>query len=233
MDAERSLRNDPASGGTYRRAMATTDPVHLEPSSSLLRAPEFRETLPLLLASATLFVAGFACWKVGIDAGPPRFPLWALLLLLGFVAAIGSVLSWLLAGSSTGSAESRPVPLDLRNDATDEPGEFGRPAPDVRRPSSPHESAYAARAPWDEGPVDEERSLPRPTPTRTSAATAAPVSTATVGPKTPGPTAPPGPPPNYPKLRIRSTAETESAIRELEGIQQEIVPRRKRTERGN
>jgi hypothetical protein len=54
-------------------------------------------SLPLLVVSVALFVAGYLCFWLGVRVGPGAFSLWALLLVLGFIAAIGATISWFFA----------------------------------------------------------------------------------------------------------------------------------------
>ncbi|MGD0249876.1 MAG: hypothetical protein ABSB97_03160 [Thermoplasmata archaeon] len=175
-----------------------------------------------MVASVALFVAGAASWWARLQAGPPRFPLWALLVVLGFVASIGAVLSWFLGGGETEVVS----PLEDEKDSPFHDGgadqversgpvpELGRPAPDVRRPNVESKGLVKEPAPWDEGPVD----VPAATPA------AAPMLRPATIPdiRSPAP-ATVSPPPAW------TYADAELAIRELDGIQQEIVPRRKRS----
>jgi hypothetical protein len=123
-------------------APVRTAPVEVRPAASR-EWSAFRASLPLLVVSAGLFVGSVAVDLVAPDAGPGGFPLWGLLLTLGFTAAIGTTLSWFFAvGPEVGSAPApgaSTVPLDL-----------GRPAPDVRRaePATPTPE-------WDEGPASD------------------------------------------------------------------------------
>lgn len=119
-----------------------------DPSSEPL-GKGFWESFPLLATSAVLFVAGAVSWARGIVIGSVRFPLVALLVALGFMAAIGAVLSWFFAEGPTQLVEPR---------APEKP--ISRPADTEERPGRPPPLVVAAPAPWDEGPV--ERPTPRP-----------------------------------------------------------------------
>lgn len=92
------------------------------------------ESAPLLGASIALFAAGYLCYEFHVSLGPSAFSLWALLLVLGFVAAIGASISWFFA-----EEEATPEEISLA-----QPPELGRPRPEVRKgPES---------EPWFEGP---------------------------------------------------------------------------------
>ena len=189
------MGTDVGRGGEVSRTMAGTEP--LVASTPRTRGNVgFRETLPLLIASAVLFAAGAVTWWAGVRVGPPRFPLWALLVVLGFVAAIGSVLAAFLGGDETVTV---PPATDKEiEDARSTPPavELGRPAPDVRRPEQP--PVVPSAVPWDEGPVESSR---------------------------PAPVAAPAP-------RPWTDVDAEVAMRELEGIEQEIAPRRRPPQTG-
>jgi hypothetical protein len=119
-----------------------------------------RESLPLLVTSIVLLAAAVLAGARGIVVGSAKYPLAGLLATLGFVAAIGSVLSWFFAGGSTRRPErheaSGQPPLRV-----DVPRTEGRPRPNVRAgPVAASQSPPPAPAPWDEGLVD----LPVPGP---------------------------------------------------------------------
>ncbi len=110
-------------------------------------------TLPLLVLTALLFVGAVLVYLTYPQIGPDHFPIWGLLLTLGFVAAIGSTVSYFWAvdeptAEATGAGGQTPVA----------PGraDLGRPAPDVVRRPDPAGTAPTAGAagssadPWDE-----------------------------------------------------------------------------------
>ena len=130
----------------------------------------FVASVPLLSVTGALFIGSYVVYREYPNVGPDHFPLWGLLLTLGFVAAIGSVLSWFFA---TGTDETEVTARDDQaGDASpDSPvprREFGRPVPDrAARPPVPARSGIAtpavaaagagvtggggsASAPWDE-----------------------------------------------------------------------------------
>lgn len=154
-----------------------------------------RESVPLLITSLVLFVAGYLAATSGAVMGSSRIPLYLPLVLLGFVAAIGSVLSWFFAGRTYRRKTEVEVQgnrsLTHRVDAED-----GRPRPTVRRETLPEpQPAEPEPAPWDEGPAS---SLLLPSS----------------------------------RLSSRSLPlDAGEAIRELEGIQRDMVSRRERLPR--
>jgi hypothetical protein len=132
-------------------------------------------------------------WRAGVRLGPSEFSFWGLLLVLGFVAAIGAVLSWFWAtGSRPERSETAPR-SKVAESAPERDAHLGRPAPEVRAPPPPVVVSSPSPPPWDEGPIVasrlESRTLAAPRPW--------------------------------------TDADAEVALMELEGIQREIVPRRK------
>ncbi|MGA9839710.1 MAG: hypothetical protein WBF81_00840 [Thermoplasmata archaeon] len=123
-----------------------------DPRTALIR------TLPLAVLTVVLFVGGYVAYRVAPLLGPANFPLFGLLFTLGFVAAVGTVLSWFFATDEpqpSGEVETaRPAPS---TDATPlSRAEFGRPPPEVVPPKvaapisvDPVIPSVAA-APWDE-----------------------------------------------------------------------------------
>jgi hypothetical protein len=93
-----------------------------------------RESSPLLGASIALFAAGYLCYWFHVSLGPSAFSLWALLLVLGFVAAIGASISWFFVDEE---ATEEEIPVAS-------PPELGRPRPEVRK--------GLESEPWFEGP---------------------------------------------------------------------------------
>jgi len=109
------------------------------------------ESLPFLIASAVLFVAGILCYEYGVTWGPSVFPVWALLVTLGFVAAIGTAIAWYVAAE-----RPRPGRAGAEGRGTGRTEESGRPRPEVSRASESE--------PWFEGPP----ATPSPSANRTS-----------------------------------------------------------------
>lgn len=93
-----------------------------------------RESVPLLITSAGLFLAGFVCYWFSVRVGPSAFSLWALLIVLGFVAAIGASVSWFFADEEARMPSEPEVSRE----------EMGRPRPEVARTPEAE--------PWFEGP---------------------------------------------------------------------------------
>lgn len=121
----------------------------------------FSASLPLFVVSVGLFVGSVVVYSIARSIGPGGFPLWGLLMTLGFIAAIGTTVSWFFA---KGVAEESAPPAGPAVGAD----EAGRPAPDVRRAST------APITPdWDESTIPA-RPVPRP-PAR-------PVAIAALGP---------------------------------------------------
>lgn len=110
-------------------------------------------TLPLLVLTGLLFVGAVLVYLTYPQLGPYHFPIWGLLLTLGFVGAIGSTVSYFWAvdepsaevADAGGQSPAPPARADL-----------GRPAPEVVRRPDPARSAPAVGAarssadPWDE-----------------------------------------------------------------------------------
>lgn len=99
-------------------------------------------SLPLFISSAVLFVIGLFVLYSRPHFGPGFFSLWALFVALGFVAAIGGVASWLLveepSAPSARGARTRPAKEDAPGEPDRVPlsqpsrvdrADFGRPSP--------------------------------------------------------------------------------------------------------
>ena len=118
--------------------------------------------LPLIVLTAVLFVASYLTYLSYPRVGPDHFPLWGLLMTLGFVAAIGAVVSGFFATDG-------PVPARVPRDrgsvarppgATDSRTDFGRPAPLAATssnsagpsagPARPAATAPSQVEPWNE-----------------------------------------------------------------------------------
>ncbi len=136
------------------------------PGPSTGRRSSFFGTLPLIVLTGILFAGAYLVYLRASRLGPGNFPLWGLLITLGFVAAIGAVVSWFFAtdvdgvsskGIETPSGDARGAGHGPRND-------LGRPVPDLgARPAAPGPSSGLGRAvavadpsaarhpePWDE-----------------------------------------------------------------------------------
>ncbi len=119
-----------------------------------------RATLPLLALTGLLIVAAAVIYLYRPRFGPDDFPIWGLFLTLGFVAAIGSVVSWFWAvddreTAAVASTNAYRAPSPSRE-------EFGRPTPDfasrgkVARPSGGPDRAGASPSPALANPWDED-----------------------------------------------------------------------------
>lgn len=119
-------------------------------------------TLPLGILTGALFLASYVVYEEYPNIGPGNYPLWGLFLTLGFVAAIGTVVSWFFAADEPKDSVSAPEKerAEPADDSKYTRAEFGRPAPEVAPSrSSPAPSgspalaiapAAASVAPWDE-----------------------------------------------------------------------------------
>jgi hypothetical protein len=121
----------------------------------------FSASLPLFVVTVGLFIASGVVYSIARTAGPGGFPLWGLLMTLGFIAAIGTTVSWFFAKGAAEDAAASTEPV------AEEP-ETGRPIPDVRRVA-----VKPAAEVWDESTIPV-----RPTPPPASR----PVATAPVAP---------------------------------------------------
>ena len=148
----------------------------------------FAPSSPLFLAAIALFIGGYAVWRFDPSAGPGSFPLWDLLVVLGFVASIGGVLSWFYATDGSEPVESaeeaallpeRPEPVRPRARApatsVSNRADLGRPPPAIApasRRAAGHASGFSAALattprnspPWED-PEEELDARPVPLPT--------------------------------------------------------------------
>jgi hypothetical protein len=122
----------------------------------------FSASLPLLVVTVGLFVGSVVVYRLARTVGPDGFPLWGLLMTLGFIAAIGTTVSWFFA---KGAAEVAALQAESDPAGT----ATGRPVPDVR-----HATAATVAEDWDESTIPVRSPAQQP-PVR-------PVSVASVGP---------------------------------------------------
>jgi hypothetical protein len=135
----RRLGGSMASGG-LRTGVPPSDSM-----ASLLRG-----SLPMVLVTVVLFAAGYVLLWRGVNFGPTALPLWALLLVLGFVACVGTAVSWLFGDASDSVPRGKNVGIATEGRSP----ELGRPYPNVASPNRNAVSgAEVELAPWDEGPV--------------------------------------------------------------------------------
>jgi hypothetical protein len=118
--------------------------------------------LPLGFLTGALFLGAYVTYADYRSVGPGNYPLWGLFLTLGFVAAIGTVVSWFFATDELESAPSPPEhdSSDRTRSGRISESEFGRPAPEIvgtRGTSGPSSgvgaavvTASASVEPWDE-----------------------------------------------------------------------------------
>lgn len=131
------------------------DPPAADPRSPLVG------TLPLIMLTGALFVGSYLTYLEYSRLGPDNFPLWGLLMTLGFVAAIGSVVSWFFATDQPPAAsratgrEPAPATVSPQGSRT----EWGRPVPDGAAArggggagveAAPTGAGGATPPPWDE-----------------------------------------------------------------------------------
>jgi len=125
------------------------------------QALSIRPSLPLLLVTTLLLVGAAVIHSMSPWFGPPNFPLWGLLLVLGIVAAIGTIVSLFFATDDEPEHGPEVTPGDAGSKAIASSrgaGEgFGRPLPDsVVRPNASSASSSTVAAigkpadPWDE-----------------------------------------------------------------------------------
>ena len=67
------------------------------PSTGLPNARRALGGPSLLVGGIALYLAGLATWLAGVRSGPASFPLWALLMVTGFVASIAAGVVWIPA----------------------------------------------------------------------------------------------------------------------------------------
>jgi hypothetical protein len=142
--------------------MATPDPEETVPGS-FWQERGIGGTLPLLVLTAGLFFGCLLAYLFAPHVGPGGYPLWGLLLTLGFIAAIGATISAYYA-----AGETRVEPEPTRPPAAAIPREFGRPRPDILRTPSSSPSATGTSGPSAVIPDWDESSLPASTPRRPS-----------------------------------------------------------------
>lgn len=219
----------------------------------------FRESVPLLLTSVALFVAGGVAGALRVEVGPGGFPLVGILVALGFVAAIGSVLSWFFAGDPARVLVAEATVTGPRG-RTDGQRAGGHPPPRVRTdPTPPVKRAAVEPPPWDEGPIPEPafrrpREVPsvddievqlRKTVASTPRRNALPADgNLAPAPKAPAPsTAPARPRKDGPEVKASlpssvsieedrpsfDDSDAQLTIRELDGILRELTSRRVRS----
>ncbi|HXW67663.1 MAG TPA: hypothetical protein VEL82_07310 [Thermoplasmata archaeon] len=121
-------------------------PTEAAPAESL--GDGLAASWPLLAAAAGLFVGAAVVFERAPHVGPSDFPLWGLLIALGFIAGIGATLSWFYATSATTVAPEVAAPkAELAGATRRAPaGEGGRPVPEARRA----DDGAAGAGAWDE-----------------------------------------------------------------------------------
>jgi hypothetical protein len=173
------------------------------PEESLISV-SFLRSLPLFLAAALFFAVGAAVLVFDPRYGPGAFTLWALLITLGFVSCIGGVASWLLVGEPGRPSESAARPVRTRPPADEEPEEE-RPEPLAVEPTEfgrPIPAVRARSASSQYAPRAAQLGIPVRARPEWDEDAELPVA---------GPVLP--------------TISAADALRDLDGIEQELVPR--------
>jgi hypothetical protein len=183
------------------------------PDDEEARTDALVSSLPLILSALTLLLGGYVVWATAPRAGPPAFPLWDLLIVLGFIAAIGAGLALARPnapahGAEEAETDDSTLPSGSRSD-------FGRPRPDAVAAGGTAPSGGLAVAMASLGG--------RPTPPAVWSEDDLPLPV----PRAPLPTVPAaGPPsPRSAAARTRNPA-VETALAELDDIQRDTTPRR-------
>jgi hypothetical protein len=169
----------------------------------------FLRSVPLFVCAGIFFVGGAVVLSLDPHYGPGPFTLWALLFTLGFVSSIGGVASWLLAaepGAPRPSARETPAPPTptRRSDSPAEfPAErdrtlFGRPSPTVHERPAPGAPYRPVAADFDAQPGP-----PSPDWDEEGASEELP----------------------YPLPDPNEAVSVEDALRDLDGIERDLVPR--------
>ena len=156
-------------------------------------------SLPMLLLTVALFAAGYVLLGLGVNFGPRVLPLWALLLVLGFVACIGTVISWFFVEGPR-PAREMGIAADAAVTTSGRSLDRGRPRPNVGPTvGSSVGGTSKGLEPWDE--------LPVATPSW---------SEPNFGPSL-------GPSP----AREPAPEDAGRVLEEIDGIEREVAPRRK------
>jgi hypothetical protein len=118
-----------------------TEPADPPPGDSTDELPSaFFGALPLILLCGALFCAADIIYFTHPGWGPYFLPIYALLLILGVIAAIGAIVAGFFATETPARAEL-PEPNAVGGGTAHVDGrpreEFGRPVPDVSLPHAP------------------------------------------------------------------------------------------------
>ncbi|MGA8541928.1 MAG: hypothetical protein WB947_00060 [Thermoplasmata archaeon] len=137
-----------------------TSPAPDRPTTDLRSA--LYATLPLVALTLVLFVTSYLIYLSYPGVGADHFPLWGLLITLGFIAAIGATVSGFFAvgPNELASPSERGAPAGPSSGPRRARVEFGRPVPEVSRnlaasvPTSgaatTTATAQASAEPWNE-----------------------------------------------------------------------------------
>ncbi len=168
----------------------------------------FSRSLPLFISAAIFVAIGVAVLHFDPRYGPGVLALWVLLFALGFVAVTGGLASWLLVEEPSLRAEPEPQPRRGREETPTEVD-----AESVR-PSAPDRSEFGRPLPyvheWDEPPA-----YPRPSGEMGASALEPPEWDEEGVDNAEPPLA----------ARLAGSLSANDALRDLDGIEQELVPR--------
>ncbi len=210
-----TISNVATAAAEPRRAPHALSPA-AEPEAPFL----LRNGVGLFLAATAFLTVGALDWWLYPPVGPGAFPLSTLLLLLGFVAAIGGTLAYFFGREDPFAAHAEPAPEPPTRAVPafrPDPEEYGRPKPEVRRPEPLRAGPSPAAPPLVPGPA------PAPAASAVSPASGA-VEVRRAVPPAPPPEpaldADPEPDPNPPAVH--------DALAELSRIEREMGARRPR-----
>lgn len=174
-----------------------TDPKMPPGKPAQARTVGLPNGVPLFLLALALLVGAYLSWTGVLVRDIGRVPVWSLLMLTGFMAAIGGTIAFLFA------EEDRSPEEEVKSYTSAQGGEMvhaankevGRPRPEVRRRQPSEE-------PWRETWPDEDR---------------------------PGPLSSVPPVGSTPRARrLSSLANFDEVSAELDSIERDLTPRRRR-----
>jgi hypothetical protein len=175
-------------------------------------------SLPLLFATLALFLGGYFTWATAPTVGPRGFPLWDLLVVLGFISGVGTILS-VLYWDSPAPSGTEPAPVDRAPLDSSDRRDFGRPRPSAEpaTPAAPSGGLAVAIASLGSRPSA------RPAPTPDWSEDDLPILVPP--PRRPVPNAPSFVPPAS-RTPASGNSAVENALAELDEIQRAATPRR-------
>jgi hypothetical protein len=128
---------------------ASPNALHEDPAQTEGLGKAVRGTLPLLMITGALFFVSVVFFAYYRNVGPRDFPLWGLLLTLGFVSAIGSSVSVFFAAEDEEPESTGEGSIPSTGESRSDRDEFGRPKPDLvdPGPGSPTVGPVTPRVP--------------------------------------------------------------------------------------